>query len=343
MDKLEPRIEIRVGSKSDIPKIAKAYETLDELAIPYTPRILSAHRTPGLMMSEARSLRENGFFACIAAAGGSAHLPGMTASETTIPVIGLPVKTPALSGQDSLYSIIQMPTGIPIGAVAPGAAREAAILAAQIAYHGDPVFRERMREYRHLPKATQGQSERPEVWVLYPQAMERPEQAAKTLERFEITTEYTRIPPHDFGQMADVCRLAEENGIDAIIAVGMLDGENTTNSFPGFISSHTVLPVIGVPMASGYAGSGNYMEGDIFRSMLGLSQPEEDYEGFVIAGMGINRIENAALYAAEIAALSRPRISFRLDHYKSGLEASSMRDDERIQALGVSAFIQKEK
>ena len=140
-DKKKPTyIEVRVGSDSDLPKIAGVFKALDSLDISYAPRILSAHRTPTQMASEAKKLEENGFRVCIAAAGGSAHLAGMTASETLQPVVALPVQS-ALGGTESLLSMAQMPPGIPNGCVGVGAGESAAHLAARIAFFADPSLR----------------------------------------------------------------------------------------------------------------------------------------------------------------------------------------------------------
>jgi len=136
-------IEIRTGSDSDIPRIKEAYEFLDALQIPYTPRILSAHRTPDVMAKKAQELESEGFRVSIGAAGGSAHLPGMTASETFVPVIALPVRTSTLDGVDSLYSMVQMPNGIPVGCVGIGDAKAAAELAVKIAYLFEKIEVER--------------------------------------------------------------------------------------------------------------------------------------------------------------------------------------------------------
>ncbi|NQZ84174.1 MAG: AIR carboxylase family protein [Nanoarchaeales archaeon] len=136
-------IEIRTGSNSDIPKIKECYYFLKELGISFSPRILSAHRTPELMAQEARDLEKNGFLVSIAAAGGSAHLAGMTASETCIPVVALPV-TSSVGGLDALLSMAQMPPGIPNGCLGLGQAENAAILAARIMSLDDMEVRNKL-------------------------------------------------------------------------------------------------------------------------------------------------------------------------------------------------------
>lgn len=121
-----------MGSDSDWPTMKEATETLKEFGIPFEKQVVSAHRTPDVMAEYGLTARERGLKIIIAGAGGAAHLPGMLASYTTLPVIGVPVKTTALGGVDSLYSIVQMPNGVPVATVAIGKAKNAALLAARI-------------------------------------------------------------------------------------------------------------------------------------------------------------------------------------------------------------------
>lgn len=145
-----PPIAIVMGSQSDWPTMRFAAETLEALRIDYEARIVSAHRTPLRMVDFARNARDEGFQVVIAGAGGAAHLPGMIASMTTLPVLGVPVESKALSGLDSLYSIVQMPGGIPVGTLAIGKAGaiNAALLAASILSLDDADLAERLAEWR---------------------------------------------------------------------------------------------------------------------------------------------------------------------------------------------------
>lgn len=129
-----PRVGVIMGSKSDFETMRHAVTALQELHVAHEVRIVSAHRTPALLVEYATTARARGLHVIIAGAGGAAHLPGMTASMTTVPVIGVPVQSKALQGLDSLLSIVQMPAGIPVATVAIGAAgaRNAALLAAQV-------------------------------------------------------------------------------------------------------------------------------------------------------------------------------------------------------------------
>ena len=133
MSKAEkPVVGIIMGSDSDLPVMQEAAKVMEEFDIPYEITIVSAHRTPDRMYEYAKTAKERGLKVIIAGAGGAAHLPGMTAAITTLPVIGVPVKTKALSGVDSLYSIVQMPGGIPVATVAINGAKNAGLLAVSI-------------------------------------------------------------------------------------------------------------------------------------------------------------------------------------------------------------------
>ncbi|MFC4618992.1 5-(carboxyamino)imidazole ribonucleotide mutase [Camelliibacillus cellulosilyticus] len=131
---MAPEIGVIMGSRSDWETMKKACEVLEELEIPYEKQIVSAHRTPDLMFEYASGARRRGLKVIIAGAGGAAHLPGMVAAKTTLPVIGVPVQSKALNGLDSLLSIVQMPGGVPVATMAIGAAgaKNAGLLAAQI-------------------------------------------------------------------------------------------------------------------------------------------------------------------------------------------------------------------
>jgi 5-(carboxyamino)imidazole ribonucleotide mutase len=147
-----PRADVAIimGSQSDWPTMRHAAETLEALGIGFEKRIVSAHRTPERLYEFARGARDAGFKVIIAGAGGAAHLPGMTAALTPLPVFGVPVESKALSGQDSLLSIVQMPAGIPVGTLAIGrsGAVNAALLAAAVLALSDPALAERLDAYR---------------------------------------------------------------------------------------------------------------------------------------------------------------------------------------------------
>ncbi len=143
----KPSISIIMGSDSDLPIMKEAAEMLEEFEVEYEIKIVSAHRTPKLMYDFAQSAQERGLKVIIAGAGGSAHLPGMVASLTTLPVIGVPVQTKTLSGIDSLYSIVQMPSGIPVATVAINGAKNAGLLAVKILATNDEKLTNRLEKY----------------------------------------------------------------------------------------------------------------------------------------------------------------------------------------------------
>lgn len=145
------RIAIVMGSKSDWATMQFAADVLTTLDVPHHVEIVSAHRTPDKLFSFAEQAQANGFQVIIAGAGGAAHLPGMIAAKTLVPVLGVPVQSAALSGVDSLYSIVQMPRGIPVGTLAIGkaGAANAALLAAQILATHDQALLQRLNTWRH--------------------------------------------------------------------------------------------------------------------------------------------------------------------------------------------------
>ncbi|ACD66272.1 MAG TPA: 5-(carboxyamino)imidazole ribonucleotide mutase [Sulfurihydrogenibium sp.] len=141
-------IGIIMGSDSDLPVMSKAAVVLDKFEVPYEITIVSAHRTPDRMCQYAKTAEENGIKVIIAGAGGAAHLPGMVASLTHLPVIGVPVKTSSLSGLDSLLSIVQMPAGIPVATVAINNAENAALLALSILSTFDKNIADKLKQYK---------------------------------------------------------------------------------------------------------------------------------------------------------------------------------------------------
>src|SRR5690554_4146395 len=142
-----PRIGLVMGSDSDWPTMKAAATVLEEFGVGYEKRVVSAHRTPDLMAEYAKSARDRGLQVIIAGAGGAAHLPGMLASHTTLPVIGVPVKTTALGGLDSLYSIVQMPDGVPVATVAIGKATNAGLLAIRMLAMEDEHLAKKLELY----------------------------------------------------------------------------------------------------------------------------------------------------------------------------------------------------
>ena len=155
MDSDKPLVGIVMGSDSDWPLVKKACETLDKFGVPYESRVISAHRTPEMAIEYSRSAEGRGLKVIIAAAGGAAHLGGVLAAGTVLPVIGIPVAGGALNGLDALYATVQMPSGVPVATVAVGSAGpvNAALLAVQILGTADPALREKFRAHKETLKA----------------------------------------------------------------------------------------------------------------------------------------------------------------------------------------------
>ena len=158
----DPKVGIIMGSSSDWETMRHAADTLDSLGVAYEAKVVSAHRTPKRLYEYAHSARERGLKVIVAGAGGAAHLPGMAASMTSLPVLGVPIETQALKGMDSLLSIVQMPAGVPVGTLAigkPGAVN-AALLAAAILADGDEALAGRIDRFRE--EQTRSVAETPE-------------------------------------------------------------------------------------------------------------------------------------------------------------------------------------
>lgn len=141
-------VGIAMGSESDLPVMREAAEVLHNFEVPFEIRVLSAHRTPAIMQAYAETAHERGLKVIIAGAGGAAHLPGMIAASTTLPVLGVPVRTSKLSGLDSLLSVVQMPGGVPVATLAISGAKNAGLLAVQILALADPALHDRMLQYK---------------------------------------------------------------------------------------------------------------------------------------------------------------------------------------------------
>ncbi len=160
----DPRVGVIMGSDSDLPVMQAAADVLAELGVPHEVSIVSAHRTPKRLYRYAEQAAERGLGVIIAGAGGAAHLPGMVAAITALPVIGVPVKSSALSGEDSLLSIVQMPAGVPVATVAINGAKNAGLLAAQILGVTDLELRQRIQQFKdRLEAEVLAKSERVEA------------------------------------------------------------------------------------------------------------------------------------------------------------------------------------
>ncbi|HSX18584.1 MAG TPA: 5-(carboxyamino)imidazole ribonucleotide mutase [Candidatus Saccharimonadales bacterium] len=161
MSKQNPKVAIIMGSDSDLEVMKDAGQVLDDFGVEYQLTVVSAHRTPERMYSFAKEAKEKGIKVIIAAAGGAAHLPGMTAAITILPVIGVPIKTKSLDGADSLFSIAQMPPGVPVATVAINGATNAALLALQILALEDKALSQKVEKYKNdMEKSVQEKSQK---------------------------------------------------------------------------------------------------------------------------------------------------------------------------------------
>ncbi len=148
MENKAPQVAVVMGSRSDYPTMNEAVEVLTQFSVPCEERILSAHRTPERLRDYARNAERRGIRAVIAGAGGAAHLPGMLAAETLLPVFGVPIKSDALDGLDALLSIVQMPRGVPVATLSIGGAANAALFAIAVLAGNDAELKERLRHFR---------------------------------------------------------------------------------------------------------------------------------------------------------------------------------------------------
>lgn len=164
----QPLVSIIMGSDSDLPTMREAAEICKEFDVNFEMRVVSAHRTPFDMLEYGKNCRDRGIKVIIGGAGGAAHLPGMIASATTLPVIGVPIKSKAMSGVDSLYSIVQMPPGVPVATVAIGAAKNAGILAMEILGVSDENIAHKLDSYKEsMADMSRKKNNNPEFTEIY--------------------------------------------------------------------------------------------------------------------------------------------------------------------------------
>lgn len=303
-------VEIRVGSDSDLPRIEKAFSILESLQVPFEVRVLSAHRTPKRAGGRARELEGAGFRVVIAAAGGAAHLAGVTSAETLLPVIGIPIETTQLQGIDSLLSTIQMPEGIPTGSVGVAQAENAGWMAAAIASVDNPAVRTVIRTRRGLSPAVPASKD----FVALVGKAEKPAREAMDL-LTELGVKDTAV--FEPGAIAEV----EKSGARAIIAWAEAD----SLSRPAEIAAKTDIPVVAAPLAPGVASS------DFLPRML---------EKGPIASVGINRPKNAALWAAMIVAGASPTVRENLRAHRERQAEEVEKKDTKLVSQGIRAYLQ---
>ena len=303
-------VEIRVGSDSDLPRIEKAFGVLELLQVPFEVRVLSAHRTPKRAGGRARELEGAGFRVVIAAAGGAAHLAGVTSAETLLPVIGIPIETTQLQGIDSLLSTIQMPEGIPTGSVGVAQAENAGWMAAAIASVDNAAVRAKIRAKRGLSAAVPASKD----FVALVGKAEKPAREAMDL-LTELGVKDTAV--FEPGAIAEV----EKSGARAIIAWAEAD----SLSRPAEIAAKTDIPVVAAPLAPGVVSS------DFLPRML---------EKGPIASVGINRPKNAALWAAMNVAGASPTVRENLRAHRERQAEEVEKKDTKLVSQGIRAYLQ---
>lgn len=308
-----------------MPKIRAVYDLLNNLNISYSARILSAHRTPVVMANEARNLEGNGFKVCIAAAGGSAHLPGMTASETSVPVIGLPVYSETFKGLDALYSILQMPNGIPVATVGIGQAEHAALLAAQITSLNNTGARNNIRRYRHINKKEQLNTKlNPLVGVITTPETEPDSPGLSDMMSLINSLGLNCKHLQSADDNGTFISILEQNGATAIICVGSYNHSGIVHAYN--IAGKTDIPVIGLPVKV----KGHNAESDINKLLFNGNTP--------VAVMGVNRYVNAALYAAQIAGLYFNDVRNKFTQYRAHQAEKVRKKDELLVAKGMASL-----
>jgi len=302
-------VEIRTGSDSDLPRIERAFAVLESVQVPFEVRVLSAHRTPKRAGGRARELEGAGFRVVIAAAGGAAHLAGVTSAETLLPVLGIPIETTQLQGIDSLLSTIQMPEGIPTGSVGVAQAENAGWMAAQIAAVNDPAVRARIRAKRGI----EGPVPPSKDFVALAGRAEKPSREAMDL-LTELGVKDTAL--FEPGAVQEM----EKAGARAIIAWAEAD----SLSRPAEIAARTDIPVIAAPLAPGAVPS------DFLPRLL---------EKGPLASVGINRPRNAAIFAAMIVATASPVVRDHVRAHRERQAEEVEKKDAKLVSQGIRQYL----
>lgn len=290
-------IEVRAGSNSDFPKIKQIFNLFDDLNIAYSPRILSAHRTPLKMIQEAQDLEKNGFRVSIAAAGGSAHLAGMTASESSIPVVALPVES-SLGGEDALLSMAQMPPGIPNGTVGIGEAYSAGILATRIAYLDNSPIREKLSNILDIKIKSE----------------------LSKIAKINIVSSFPReqLDPYiNFAKTFGIeCSVNDESASPIAVYI------DSTSNIPNMINKNLEQVSIIAPLEK---------EFDLCSLPVLIKGP--------YAWMGVNRVNNGIIYAAQILGMYFPEVKDKFKAYRKNLSDEVAIKDKKVQEEGIGIYI----
>jgi 5-(carboxyamino)imidazole ribonucleotide mutase len=331
-------IEIRTGSDSDIPKIKDCYGVLDALGLAFSPRILSAHRTPDRMVKQAGRLAAEGFLVSIAAAGGSAHLPGMTAAETTRPVIGIPVRSSIFNGLDSLLSIIQMPEGVPTGSVGIGDASNAGLCAAKIAALHYTEILPVLRRYMGLEQLTSSASDKGKAVAVFNAAgAKHADAVASTTDMLTSFGLDVRVySPRDAADGMTIMTSLDRQATDTGVVIALCDVMDS-GTVPASIGAATHLPVIGLPLLPRAEEHDPVVVLERLQEYV-LHRPlGRPANGMV--SMGINRIKNTVLYALQILATVHEPLTQALLEYRKNQRNDVVVKDNRLIEEGIGSYL----
>ena len=304
-------IEIRTGSDSDILKMKEAYTYLEEHEIEYSPRILSAHRTPSAMVEAAKNLSDEGFRVSVCAAGGAAHLPGMTASETLVPVVGLPIIASTLQGLDSFLSIVQMPDGIPVGTVGAGQSKAAVELASRIAHLDNLQVRNNLRSKLGLRSLDQIDLVK-RLSIHFTEDIE----ASTQKEILDFATELS-IP----------FEVVSEDSIGPVTLV--VQALHSSKNVAAYLSQKYETVQINLYLSCN----------SLSQSSITQLWSDKAESWTPVALMGLNRYKNAVLYGAQVLAQYDESIHNKLMRFRSDMKAVIEVKNEHLSQTGVKDFI----
>ena len=304
-------IEIRTGSDSDIHKMKDAYAYLDEHQIAYSPRILSAHRTPSAMVEAAQNLSKEGFRVSVCAAGGAAHLPGMTASETLVPVVGLPIIASTLQGLDSFLSIVQMPDGIPVGTVGAGQSKAAVELASRIAHLDNLALRNSMRSKLGL----RSRDHIDDIKCL----------SIHFTEDIDAASQNDIL---DFAKELSIpFEVVSEDSIGHVTLV--VQALHSIKNVAAYLSQKYETVLINLCLSCN----------SLSQSSITQLWSDKAESWTPVALMGLNRYRNAILYGAQVLAQYDSNIYKKLLRYRSDMKAVVEVKNEHLSQTGVKDFI----
>ena len=317
------RVGIIMGSDSDFPVMEKAITIFEEQGIDYEVRITSAHRTPKEMLSYAEEAKERGYDIIVAGAGGAAHLPGMTASMCSLPVIGVPVRSRSMDGVDSVLSILQMPAGIPVATVGVNNARGAAKLAVRMLHCYDSV--DNVKE--------NGEQVQPHVKIVFDEKDSSREDLAKVIETlafYGLGYEMIDITAtnKEFASLRDKLETAKEDG-----AIAILNLANIAYAVIEEIHGVTTLPVLFVPIKSNVAEQTDEFEQALqtVEDICKMSNKINEHDSS-LAVLAVNGYQNAGIMLARIAGIHSTEIYNRVTNHLEELRVMVTKKDADMSA-----------